>query len=377
MNKKMMALIMSALMVMAAFVIVVAAPSDAAGSGTENDPKYIIGSDTTAVVVYKDDILKGSIEFNRSAFTEHAVVDLDYDGVTANDMSIEDSVKTTGKGKVTINTSDVKTLNGKIILKVDDIVKVPGGTDIPLPQQKFYYAINVEIKDSDTIYLADDTGELVKDQTSNNYTDTFDFEKDVNITASAKTSSGGDSSVTYKYYATGLPTGLSMKVDGKIGGKIGNTYSTGDTGNATIYGVSDTGAIIKTVLEWKIGAIPVKGNFTMKATQDDTSAAKDVDDKGYIAIKSGFESVLTITPTTGFNATKTEVVGYDGVDITKEADDTYKIKNDGTGTFLVKVTVDLENNTVSSWTTTVTKTFTVYVTGAIVDVDLDPAVTSL
>lgn len=386
MNKKMMAMIMSALMVMAAFVIVVAAPSDAAtGTGTETDPKYIIGTETTPVVVYNGEELKATIEFNRSAFTDSAVVSYGYekiDGIEnpldTGEIEIDSSVETTGKGFVKVVTNFTPyTAHGMIIVKVQDTVTVPGVTDpVPLPLQKFYYAVNIDVRSSDTINLAEDGGALVWDDTNKIYTDTFNFEKDVKITASAKDAAGGTSAVAYKYYATNLPTGLSMKVDGKIGGKISNTYTGGQTGDATVYGVSPTGTIIKTTLRWTIGTLPAVGDFTMKATKDDTGATKDLVDDDYIAIETGFESVLTITPNTGFTAVQTKVLGYGGLEIT-ETGGTYKITNDGTGTFQVKVSVDLKNTTEPSRTTTVTKTFTVYVVGKIVDADLDPAVVSV
>lgn len=70
MNKKMMAIFMSALMVLTAMCIVVASPTDADDVGTENNPKYIIGTKEKGVVVYVGDSLTGSIDFNKGAYSD-------------------------------------------------------------------------------------------------------------------------------------------------------------------------------------------------------------------------------------------------------------------------------------------------------------------
>lgn len=377
MNKKMMAMIMSALMVMAAFVIVVAAPSDAAtGTGTETNPKYIIGTDAKAVVAYDGDVVRASIEFNRSAFTNTALVTYKYqkiDGVEDptddGKIEIDTSVTTTGKGYVTVNTTTPFTAHGMIIIKVQETVTVPGQTDpVALPEQKFYYAVNVDVRTFGDITLWEGSTELGKD--GGLYKKVFNFVESVDITT--KMSTGGD----FKYYATDLPKGISMRVDGHIGGKISNELSEITGQEATIFAVSDSGKIVSIKLKYDISEKPdMGGDFTMKVDKDGTGYLT-VNNGGYITIESGDVPKLQLEAKAGYTMANAKVIGYDGQEIAYNIDH-YDITNGGTGTFVVKVSADFQKTGGPTKVTHVTKTFTVYVVGKIVDADLDPAVVSV
>ncbi len=375
MNKKMMALIMSALMVMAAFVIVVSVPSDAAGTGTEADPKYIIGTNTDPVVVYNGDVLRASIEFNRGAFTDGALVSYSYVKISGDDITLDDgkidvdaTVPTTGKGYVTIGTTTPFTAHGKIVIKVKDTVTVPGVPDpVPLPEQKFYYAVNVDVRTFGDITLWEGSTELGKD--GGDYKKVFNFEESVDITT--KMSTGTD----FKYYAAGLPKGISMRVDGHIGGKISNELSEITGQEAKIYAVSDSGKVVSIKLKYDISAKPdMGGDFTMKV--DTGSGYTTVNNGGYITIESTDVPKLMLEAKAGYTMTNAKVIGYDGSEIAYNVDH-YDITNGGTGTFVVKVSADFQKTGGPTKVTEVTKTFTVYVVGKIVDVDLDPAVVSI
>ncbi len=376
MNKKMMALIMSALMVMAAFVIVVSVPSDAAGTGTEADPKYIIGTDTDPVVVYNGDVLRASIEFNRGAFTDGALVSYSYVKISGDDITldygkidVDATVPTTGKGYVTIGTTTPFTAHGKIVIKVKDTVNVPTAVDpVPLPEQKFYYAVNVDVRTFGDITLWEGSTELGKD--GGDYKKVFNFEESVDITT--KMSTGTD----FKYYAAGLPKGISMRVDGHIGGKISNELSEITGQEANIYAVSDSGKVVSIKLKYDISAKPdMGGDFTMKVDKDG-SGYLTVNDGGYITIESTDVPKLMLEAKTGYTMSNAKVIGYDGSEIAFNVDH-YDITNGGTGTFVVKVSADFQKTGGPTKVTEVTKTFTVYVVGKIVDVDLDPAVVSI
>ncbi len=383
MNKKMMAMIMSALMVMAAFVIVVAAPSDAAtGTGTETDPKYIFGTDAEPVIAYDGDVLRASIKFNRQAFTPDtggagAIVHFSYEYLSGTEtnpyangkLEVSAEVSTTGMGYVTIDTSAPFTAKGKFVLTITETVQQPDGSSFNLPAQKFYYAINVDVRTYGEIELWEGSTELGKD--GGEYKKVFDFEKSVDITA--KTTSGS----VLKYYATGLPKGISMRVDGHIGGIISNDSSSVTGQEATIYAVSESGNVKSILLKYDISTKPdTGGDFTMKVDKDGTGTYSTVNDGGYIAIESKDIPKLQLEAKTGYTMTNAKVIGYDGQEIAYNTDH-YDITNGGTGTFVVKVSADFQKTGGPTKVTHVTKTFTVYVVGKIVDADLDPAVISV
>lgn len=387
MNKKMMAIFMSALMVVAATFIVVASPTDADDVGTENNPKYIIGTKEKRVVVYVGDSLTGSIDFNKGAYSDGADVKFtdenkkeigsDYGENKIKIYEVEDNL---GRYTVEVNTASQFIGEKKIKLAVKE--KIPGSNGY-FDEQFFYYAVNVDIRGIGKIKLEENNPALSKvEATQDNpehYTYDFKFSTNVNILTSVVDVANNEGQ--YKFYATGLPSGISMKVTGNIGGKISKN-SVVSNGNALIYAVSEHGKVISTTLKWNIKQIPVgadDGTFVMKYFTADNVAITDIDNGRHIAVNSGEKINLMVTPINEFKAENIIVTGYAGTPVTKNEGGIYKIGNDGAGTFKVTVTADIEkipNGNEIPIKKKVVKSFTVYVVGSFVDADLDPAVES-
>ena len=386
MNKKMMAIFMSALMVVAATCIVVASPTDADDVGTENNPKYIIGAKGKGVVAYVNDSLTGSIDFNKGAYS--ANVDVKFIDVTdennnkeigtdygENMIKIAEVGNNPGRYIVEVNTASQ--FEGEKIIKLVVKEKIPGSENY-FDEQFFYYAVNVDVRNIGEIKLMEKGFELNKVDNSKHYI--YDFKFSTNVDISTSVVNVANSEGQYKFYATGLPSGISMKVTGNIGGKISKNSVVSD-GDASIYAVSEHGKVISTTLKWNIKQTPVgaDGTFVMNYFTTDNVAGINVNDGGHIAINSGKKINLTVTPTNGFKAENIKVTGYAGTPVDKNEYGKYEIGNDGAGIFKVTVTADIviisaENEIPIK--KKVVKSFTVYVVGSIVDADLDPAVES-
>lgn len=383
MNKKMMAIFMSALMVIAAMCIVVASPTDADDVGTENNPKYIIGTKEKGVVVYVNDTLTGSIDFNKGAYS--ADVGVKFTDVTGNkvigseygDNKIKIVEVENNPGRYEVEVDTTSQFEGEEIIKLVVKEKIPG-SDGYFDEQFFYYAVNVDVRGIGNIELKEKNTKLPNADNSEHYT--YDFKFSTNVDISTSVVDVANSEGQYKFYATGLPSGISMNVTGNIGGKISKN-SVVSNGDALIYAVSEHGKVISTTLKWNIKQTPVgadDGTFVMKYFTAD-NVAEIVNDGGHIAINSGKKINLTVTPTDGFKAEIIKVTGYAGTPVGKNENGKYEIGNDGAGTFKVTVTADIEKMSDENKIPIkkkVVKSFTVYVVGSIVDADLDPAVES-
>ncbi len=377
MNKKMMAIFMSALMVVAATFIVVASPSDADGElGTKDNPRYIVGSGTTPVAFYKDDPIIGYIDFNRNAFTNGAVISFTYStdsGVNFNELeespiSIQKEIDD-GNYKVTLNKS-IGT--NKLLIKLavkeravcGDGVHQHGDNCYP-PIQYFYYAANVLCP----------TGEIELEGLTANQGGFFNyiFKYGQNVSIASKVKEGAEYVENYKFYAIGLPEGISMTLDGTIGGKIDANAVNTSTGTAIIYAVSTYGYVLNASLIWSISDKPdMGGELSLEVTIVETATPVDK----YIAIESKDKPKLNISATDGYTHSNVKVIGYDG-EVKDVENNTFVINNGGTGTFTVTVSADvIKTNDVNAKAKHVVKSFTVYVVGSIVDADLDPAVES-
>ncbi len=371
MNKKMMALFMSALMVVAAICIVVASPTDAGeGEGTSDNPNYIIGKKGKPVIAYVGDDLVGSIEFNKSAFTDNAEITftdpadstINYEE-EGNEIKIA-AVDQSTVYRVTVDTTAVSDINKKIKLTVKEKIPTLGNE---FPEVVYYYAVNVIVRNSNDIKLTEDPKELDK---VNEYTYGYKFKHEVDVHIQAGLVKNEDD-VAYKFYAIGLPSGISMRVDGGvIGGKISKSLGEADEGLATIYAVSSNGKIITKSLKWSVLATDFRGDFTMSINTVELKSE-------YIAIKSTDGPKLTVTASQGYGFVGDVVVkGYDDAQI-NPVDGSFVIKNNGTGTFTVTVSADVvKTGDDNAKAKHVVKSFTVYVVGSIVDADLDPAVES-
>lgn len=370
MNKKMMALFMSALMVVAAMCIVVASPTNAGvGEGTFENPNYIIGTKEKSVIAYVGDNLVGSIEFNKSAFTNDAEITFTNPESTINYEVDRSNIIIAPVGQSTVYSVTVDT---STVSNINEIIKLTVKEKIPDLENKFlevvyYYAVNVTVRESNDIKLTEENGTELKKVDAVKYKYEFKHEVDVYInTDLTKT----EADVTYKFFATGLPSGISMTVGGVIGGKISNSVRDSDDGSATIYAVSSNGKIITKSLEWDVLATDFRGDFTMSIDSVELES-------GYIAIKSTDGPKLTVTASQGYGFVGDVVVkGYDDAQI-NPVDGSFVIKNNGTGTFTVTVSADVvKTGDDNAKAKHVVKSFTVYVVGSIVDADLDPAVES-
>ena len=371
MNKKMMALFMSALMVVAAICIVVASPTDAGeGEGTSDNPNYIIGKEGKPVIAYVGDDLVGSIEFNKSAFTDNAEITFTNPDSTINYKEEGNEIKIAAVDqstvyRVTVDTTAVSEINKKIKLTVKEKIPTLGNE---FPEVVYYYAVNVIVRNSNDIKLTEDPKELDK---VNEYTYGYKFKHEVDVHIQAGLVKIEDD-VAYKFYAIGLPSGISMRVDGGvIGGKISKSLGEADEGLATIYAVSSNGKIITKSLKWSVLATDFSGDFTMSINTVKLESE-------YIAIKSTDVPKLTVEVSGGYSFNGDVVVkGYDGTKIDPDNDGNFLIKNNGTGTFTVTVSADvIKTDDDNAKAKHVVKSFTVYVVGSIVDADLDPAVES-
>lgn len=394
MNKKMMAIFMSALMAVAAMCIVVASPSDAADNTTEDGARYIIGDASGPVVMtYDADGINGKIKFNEGIFTNKADVNFEYknigDQVFAkfdktdgkfiydnNNVKItisKESMLDIDRGKYTVNvvgSSNANVLaNGVIKVIVRDYYctnndqnHIHGGPDcIVLGEQNLYYKINVKIISSDKSI------ELI----GWNGIQSFEFEKNVYFKASV-VNAGND--VVYRYYATGLPTGISMRVDGTIGGMLSNNVNTDeDEHEATVY-AAYAGNILVENFKWKYSNKPDNGSvadFTMEIN------GQLFEGTSFVA-KTGQKVTLKLNPIHPNNVDYNWVVKGSNGTIDASLDGEYTIVGgesdiNGAGVFEVVITAKINNNDYAS---PVTKSFTVYVVGSIVDADLSPTVTS-
>lgn len=378
MNKKMMAIFMSALMVVAATCIVVASPSDADGElGTKENPRYIVGSGTTPVAFYKDEPIIGYIDFNRNAFTANADILFTYsidsgdnfNELVENPISI-DKENDDGEYKVTLH-KNIGTNNLLIRLAVKERV-VCGNENHPHddnncypPIQYFYYAANV-LCPTGKIEL----GGLTADQ-NDSFNYTFKYEQKVSIASKVK--EGTEYVENYKFYAINLPKGISMTLDGTIGGKIDANIDNTSTGSATIYAVSTYGYVLNASLIWLISDKPdMGGELSLTVTIGEMPTPVDK----YVAIESKDEPKLNISAKTGYTLSNVKVIGYDG-EVKDVENNTFDINDGGTGTFTVTVSADvIKTDDDNAKAKHVVKSFTVYVVGSIVDADLDPAVES-
>ena len=280
MNKKVMAIAMAAIMLMVAVTVGVSAQSDAEGSTpVVGGEKIIMGSVGTPYILYTDQSagVDRSIEFNESAFSSKKIVSfkvndqsaslnnvtkIDSSGTVVNSSEAVDvtissgSSYSSGAGAYTVNikgvsSSGTNTITITIQVLVQDFVcsddahtEVNHHTEdcISLPPQAYDFKAYVKV-----IYNSGQSISLSGTGVgSNDNKLTFQFEVDANIEAKVVDSSsngvGG-----YRFYATGLPQGISMTVEGEIGGKVSNSYSVQGavrSGTYSVYAVSESGKVL-------------------------------------------------------------------------------------------------------------------------------------
>lgn len=273
----------------------------------------------------------------------------------------------------------------EFILKIIDKVKIgeKNGKDIyqNLPIQTYIFTAYIIVIDetSKTINIkTDGPTDLLK------WTDDkkliLAYETPYNILAEVVDANNSDNTVNndFKYYATGLPNGLSMTVEGQIGGKLSGTGDI-ENGSFDIYAVSKSGDVVKKNIPYVIAAHSER-DFEITAVK-----GADTHTNTYATTKVGTELTLTIQPSKNCQLSNLNV-SYSGNMI----DNNNTTINDGvrsatftcegTGTIVVTISADVtlkdNGNPENNHTSTVVKTFTVYVVGEIFNTDLDPEVTS-
>lgn len=399
MKTKMTAVAMVAVMIVAAFAVVGMTDSGAADENNAKKKNILGTADNPYILNYSADPEKNkpataSIEFNRSAFTEHATIDF---SCTSNKMNNkgepiansnvvnivnasenkktitiesnlytitlknENDVTKNGTYAVTILSSGAETANIHteflITLTVTDSANPAAPTAIPLPPQTYTFKVYIKAVDA-----SKESIQFKGDNVDNNANKiNFEFETDYSISSKVVVN-GTDSAEDFNYYAVGLPDGISMTVDGNIGGRLSNSLkkTTNDV-SFTVYAVSTTGHVVSQPMTYSIGE-KADRRFTISFDGEDyatTTVNKNV--------------TLTITPNDG-STLKNVVVSYDKYTETFETIAEKKnceIRCTGTGVLKVSVSAQVEGSNV-----TLTKTVTVYVVGKIVDTDLDPEVTN-
>ena len=404
MNKKVMAIAMAAVMLMVAVTVGVSVQSDAEDPApVVGGEKIIMGSEDsnntiTPLTIYTSqaDGVNASIEFNESAFTSKKVISFkinENDGTSADltNVSVTISKVNAGQndGKYKVNVTGKTSTNDEYItvtikLLVQDYVcanadhtTTHDSSCIALPTQEYDFVAYVKVIDNVKILLTGYGATESGSESESGYALTFAFEKDYSIAASVTQS--GVPATGYKFYAVGLPTGISMTVDGVIGGKIANTYDGGATNSTScrVYAVSEFGEVFSIPVTWTIGTKSTVGDYTINAEvkygETQIGLPKTVSDEGYVTMVQGQTLIVTLSkpdstvlspPTVTFNGQN--VQGDNGA---------FSYTPDGTGTFKVTVSSTVTTDG-SSRGFEVQKTFTVYVVGQIVDADLDPTVTS-
>ncbi len=399
MKTKMTAVAMVAVMIVAAFAVVGMADS---GDADTNKEKYIIGTTNNPYVLKINDTVTSSIEFNETAFTDGAQIDFTYkwvyyqgsrltsssdyaplkkDAATATPIVVNDDnnnecdkyeIKLISKSNVKgayaveIKGTKITPTNGHttITIKVSITDKTqkydPNGT-FTLPTQSFEFKAYLMVVDSETDEIklngegVDTTGKTIN----------FSFEKSYNITSKVLIE-GNQSHQMYRYYAVGLPEGISMTIDGKIGGMLTKSSNTTTNAQFTVYAVSESGHVVSEEMTYSIGEKAVRD---FKITIEDNGK--------YTTTTAGKTVTLKILPE---GSKLTDVtVSYGGVtksiggtvDNPITADTTEEIDCKGTGIIKVSVSAKVVGSGV-----TITKTVTVYVLSEIFDTDLDPEVTN-
>ena len=366
--------------------------------GSASNPRIIMGESTTSpYTIYTDQAngVNASIGFNESAFSSKRVVSFTVNGSTTtvgntvNLTNVDVKITKDDTGKYTVNfkgKTAIDALTVTILLKVEDYVCSSSDNNhanhssncIPLPAQEYYFQAYVKVvANTGSISLSNAEGAVINSNLI------FKFETDANITASVKNTSG-DVVSGYKFYATGLPSGISMTVEGKIGGTINSAYNGNESETYTIYAVSESGTVIALKnATWTIGGVPENGTFDIKVKNpSSTTTATTVVDGNYIVVTEG-DSFNVNMVATGFSIDEnTQKISYNGETKTLDLTNGETITTSkGTGTFKVIVEADITtaaNDTTNTPAKTVhvVKSFTVYVVGKIVDADLDPAVKS-
>ena len=408
---------MKARMTMAAIflaaVMIAAAVIPAATGGTGNTgttENYIIGTSAKTVEVAGG--VNAQIEFNRTAFSANATVDIyvaqKSDSISwGNPVSFETQTSSPGVATVeSITGVNIKitatdaaegvyavAITGTSVFENSTIlfkVKITDEWNLKeIPAQEYVWAAHVKCSQ-----VVEENGyEIVIDNQPQNWA--FQYEESYSMKLSVKKTNdtSTDSSTSpFEFFAIGLPKGLSVTSDKTIGGKLA-TDTPQSEGTFTVYAVLGGVAYSKSIT-YTIGEGPSEFSYTT----DKTGA--DIKDPEYVIIETGKTITITTTMDKPWennityidaiikgnkpeNSTKTLTVDPSN---TKKATITLTDSDFGLGscridiTYHYQITYMVLNDSGETETKTVnkteTKTMQIFVVGDIHHADLDPAVTT-
>lgn len=383
------AVFLAAVMIAAA-LIPAATGATGLGTGTADDPRYIIGTSSAEVEIAGG--VNAQIEFNRTAFSAGATVKLYVAKKVANQtwgealtFAAQESgpkvATATPIGGASVTITETDAANGiydmrvestkafdatTILVKVKIIETFNGNT----AEQEFVWAANVCSQYSSG-------GKIVIDGVTDGRT-SFAYETSYALGISVK--DGDDTLEGYEFFATGLPAGLSITSDKKIGGKLAVDPAQSG-GSFTVYAVLG-GEVLSEEVSYTIGDRTVS-NFTYTTDRTDT-----VEDPGYAIIKTGDKITVTAVMDEKYiadatyisavvwNGTSSEslTVSADGTDTDgKTMKFTMNSSDLGLGTYKVDMTYHYATNGQEK---TVTKSIQIFIVGNIYHADLDPTVTT-
>lgn len=397
MKTKMTAVAMVAVMIVAAFAVVGMADNGVAdnGANTSNGQKIIVGSKdkpfalninantttATAKIDYNfnafstnaDRTITPTYTFNNNTTTLDSIdakgqvnaENLSMNGITASITGDEGSYSVTFTGTAVTSMTACTTID--FILTVED--KTADGKTLPVQTYTFTAYLIVVDNSKKTIKLSSGPKFIVG--AGNNlefkYETAYDFEASVvEIQNKGNDVEYNDiaNSKSYKYYATGLPAGLSMTVDGQIGGKLSST-GVEKKGSFHVFAVSVSG-----------DTVTIEVNYTVvDHTIRDFTVTYGASNNQYASIRVGESVALTVKPSGPYDMKDLEVTSSGSVVDLKHtlSEDlktgTISFKCEGTGVNVITISAQVDN-------VKIVKTFTVYVVGKIVNTDLDPIVTN-
>lgn len=359
-----------------AIVVIAAAPdTNGAGTGTVNDPKYIVGDVDNAYDIGNGVVTK--IKYNANSFSEnaeHTFKIFNGDAATGVDLTIGDETDLnnykftlTRVGEVSDGTYEVKIIStpasAESKFKIGAYVKekwTPETTPIETIQE-YYWGFHVTVEDVDAIItLKENTAEI----NSNNYA--IPFEKKVDITIGV-TNEAETALTGYSYYATNLPAGLSVTTQGHISGKLSSSIAGGTHGTFKVTAVSENRIIDKDV-SYIAGDHPSKKDLTFKINGADNPKYAIVNSGGKVTVtdvKIGEVEVDQNKLTVSFAP-----LGSQSSEWTTDNKLVIDSELNGLGSFRVDLIYKDTDNGIQE----VKVSFQVFVVGGIYDSNIDPTV---
>ncbi len=362
-------IIVTIVVVLISVAAVVIPYHDTDAVGTDAAPSYIGGSSATIPVsIYTDGTpLEMQIQYNLEAFGKPTAVFTagiydegsdSYKALPAG-LSVDVTHRTvagidTGHCDVVVTASeDTDAGNVNVHIRLTLTEEVSPGLSV---DQTYVWAVNLNV--------VNNTGSIAIDGTPVTSDTVIDFAFETPYRKEVTVMKDGSEVSGYTFYVTGLPGGIALTSTDVIGGRIHNASEAGSSGTATIHAVSESGRMMSAMFQWTVGSKAVAGDFTYAFNGEGQASA-------YV-VTSGTAGTLTIESDADHTVGSLKVL-LNGNEVTGSGN-TREITVDGTGTSKVTMVCDIVDSDGNS--VVVTKTFTVYSVGSVVDSDLDPTVIS-